>query len=328
MAGTARAVVIVVFVVSAGCVGFTGHSFENPLAGYAGDPDNPYPSGNLTVAIDSDGADRPFAPLVYEAAAYWEAHDERYLNYSVNVTVAPNASDPDIQASFVPALSRCGQVEHAAGCSPKVTNPTQTVDTVDVRVLDNLSNASTVHVLKHEFGHALGLGHGDPPQDVMAAHATLQSVPQLNASERTLAWDDPMLSVYLVNATAADRKEIDDALAFYDRGANGTVLKNVSFHRTQSMTEADVVVRFAERSPCGPGSGSCGSVFGTDPDGDGALERYRRVDITIADLDTEVVGWHVARWLGLGFGMENESEYPPTLRAETTHAHRAGEWWR
>src|SRR5699024_7735653 len=175
MGGTARAVVIVVFVVSAGCVGFAGHSFENPFAGYAGDPDNPYPSGNLTVAIDG-GADRAFAPLVHEAAAYWETHDERYLDYRVNVTVAPNASDPDIRASFVPALSRCGQVEHAAGCSPEVTNPTQTAGTIDIRVLDNLSNDSTVRVLEHEFGHALGLGHGDAPQDVMAAHATLQSV--------------------------------------------------------------------------------------------------------------------------------------------------------
>lgn len=327
MARTVRAVVIVLVVAVAGCVGFAGHSVENPLAGYAGDPDNPYPSGNLTVAVDG-GADRAFAPLVREAVTYWEGHDERYLNYTVNVTVAPNASDPDIRASFVPALSRCGQVEHAAGCSPKVTNPTQTVDMVDIRVLDNLSNASTVHVLEHEFGHALGLGHGDQPQDVMAAHATLQSVPQPNASERTFAWDDSTLSVYLVNATAADREEIDDALAFYDRGANGTVPKNVSFRRTQRLNGADIVIRFAGRSRCGLGSGSCGSVFGTDPDGDGALERYQRVDITITDLDTDVVGWHVARWLGPGFGMENESEYPPTLRTETTHAHRAGEWWR
>lgn len=328
MGWPARVLVVVCLVVSAGCVGFSGESLPQPIAGFTGDPDNPYSSENLTVAVEANATDRDVAPLVREALDYWEANDERSLNYTVNASVVPNASDPDIRISFVPTLSNCGDVSHAAGCSPKITNPTQTMDTVEIRALDNLSDDSTVHVVEHELGHAFGLGHDDEPQSVMAPRATLRALPQPNATDRALAWDDPTLSVYLVNTTPAAREGIRHALAYYDRGADGTVPENVSFEWTRNLSQADVVVRFAPESACGSQLRSCGSVFGTDSDGDGALERYERVDITLTDLDTDLVGWHVARWLGLGFGIENESDYPPALSVTTTHDQRTGEWWR
>ncbi|WP_010612502.1 M57 family metalloprotease [Halococcus hamelinensis] len=328
MSRAARVVVVVCLIASTGCVGFSGDSLPRPVAGFAGDPDNPYPSENLTVAVEANATDRDFVPLVREALDRWEANDERYLNYTVNATVVPNATDPDIRVSFTPALSTCGDVDHAAGCAPMITNPTQTADTVGVSALDNLSDDSTVHVVEHELGHAFGLGHDDEPQSVMAPRTTLRALPQPNATDRALAWDDPTLAVYLVNATPATREQIRHALAYYDRGADGTVPENVSFQRTRNLTEADVVVRFAPSSACGSRRGSCGSVFGTDSDGDGALERYERVDITLTDLETDVVGWHVARWLGLGFGIEDESAYPPALAVTTPNDQRAGEWWR
>ena len=129
------------------------------------------------------------------------------------------------------------------------------------------------------------------------------------------------------SASAADHEQIDHALDYYDRGADGTVPENVSFRHVERPERADIVVRFSDDSPCGFGSGSCGSVSGTDPDGDGALERYTHLEITLTDLDSDVVGWHVARWLALGFGIEDESEYPPVLREETSHEDRRSDWW-
>jgi hypothetical protein len=329
MAGTARVLVVVVLVLSAGCVGLTERSLPDELAGYAGDPDNPYGNGNLTVAVTAADSERSFAPLVAEAADYWEAHDERYLNYSVNVTLAANASDPDIRVSFVPRIARCGQVANAAGCAPEITAPSQTGETVAVRALDNLSANSTVRVLEHEFGHALGLGHGDPPRELMATHTTLTSLPKPDASERALAWNDSTLSVFVTeDAAAAEREQIDHALDYYDRGAEGRVPENVSFRMVSSFANADIVIRPAERSPCASERGSCGAVFGSDSDGDGALETYTRLEITYTDIDTDAVGWHVARWLGLGFGIESESAYPPVLREGASYDERRSDWWQ
>jgi hypothetical protein len=328
MAGSFRTFAVVVLVVSAGCAGLTDRPLPDGLAGYAGDPDNPYGDRNITVAVAATDSERSFAPLVRRAFDYWETYDERYLNYSVNVTLAANASDPDIRVSFVPRIARCGQVANAAGCAPEITDPAQTGETVAVRALDNLSANSTVRVLEHEFGHALGLGHGDSPTNVMATHATLTSLPKPNASERALAWNDSTLTVFLTEeVSAAEREQIDHALEYYDRGADGSVPENVSFHVVSDFENADVVIRPAERSPCASERGSCGSVFGSDSDGDGALETYTRLEITYTGIDADAVGWHVARWLGLGFGIENESAYPPVLRESTGYDERRSDWW-
>jgi hypothetical protein len=321
--------VVATLVLSAGCIGLSERSLPDGLAGYAGDPDNPYGDRNITVAVTAADSGRSFAPLVADAADYWETRGERYLNYSVNVTFVANESDPDLRVSFVPRIARCGEVESAAGCAPEITSPSQTGETVEVRALDNLSANSTVRVLEHEFGHALGLGHGDPPRELMATHTTLTSLPKPNASERALAWNDSTLSVFVTDdVSAAEREGIDHALDYYDRGAEGHVPKNVSFRVVSGFENADIVIRPTERSPCGPGAGSCGSVFGSDSDGDGALETYTRLEIVYSGLDADAVGWHVARWLALGFGIENESAYPPVLRETTGHDERRGDWWR
>jgi hypothetical protein len=329
MAGTARVIVVIVLIISAGCVGLTERSLPDELAGYAGDPDNPYGGENITVAVTATDSKRSFTPLVAEAVDYWETHDERYLNYSVNVTVAASASDPDIRVSFVSHIPRCGKVANAAGCAPEITAPSQTGDTVEIRALDNLSANSTVRVLEHEFGHALGLGHGDRPRDLMATYTTLTGLPQPNASERALAWNDSTFTVFVTEeVSAGEREQINHALDYYDRGANGTVPENVSFRMVSTFESADIVIRPAERSLCGSERESCGSVFGSDTDGDGALETYTRLEITYDDIDTDAVGWHVARWLGLAFGIENGSGYPPALREGTGYDERRSEWWR
>jgi hypothetical protein len=68
-------------------------------------------------------------------------------------------------------------------------------------------------------------------------------------------------------------------------------------------------------------------VTGTDPDGDGALERYTRLEIVVVGLDTEAVGWHVGRWLGVGFGLDADASFPPPLRENATYEDRRSEWW-
>lgn len=332
MAGIARALAVVCLIVLAGCA---GGALPDELAGYAGDPDNPYPDDELTVAVDSGETDRTFDPLVHEALSYWERNDDRYLDFGVNFTLAPNATDPDLRVTFQRSLDRCGEVETAAGCAPRITSPPQAADTVDVRILDDLSNESTVQVLKHELGHTLGLDHSDEPTQLMRSRASLTMLPEPNASERALPWADSTLAVFAdldaipADERAAVREQIDHALDYYDRGAAGRIPDNVSFERVSSFENADVVIYFQDGPPCGDGSGSCGSVYGTDPDGDGAIERYTRVDVALSDVDTDATGWHVARHLALGFGFEpgDGAAYPPALRKSTSDEERRSDWW-
>jgi hypothetical protein len=317
-----------------------GLGVDSATGGASGDDrvrsGNPYGDGNLTVAVDAtnvtDGRD--VRPLVAASLAFWEENAERYAGYAVDYRLLDAGSDPanaDVVVRFVDAVGDCGHEEGVAGCAPYVTRGP--VDRpVTVRVATGFDDDSTRLVLDHELGHTLGLGHDDDPQSVMSSRATLTTLPRTDAADRAFAWNDSTLSVYVDgegvdpdDRDATDR-QVTAALDYFADGADGAVPDNVSFVRTEDAASADVVVRFAEESPCSAATGSCGRLGGFDPDDDGELERYTRLEITLADLDTDAVAWHVARWVGAGLGLEGE-EYPAPLRTTTTSDERRSEWW-
>lgn len=303
----------------------------SPTAEAAAVGRNPWPTDELTVAIDAPvGDDRDYAPLVRRAIGYWEERSRRYAGYEIDYRFAPDAGDPDVLVSFVDEVEGCDNISEAAGCAPYVTPGTRVPDPARIQVRTGLSNESTALVLQHELGHTLGLDHGDPPERVMAANTALTTLPQPNATERALAWTDAELSVFVdyanASADAAVRRQVRHALDYYDRGAGGTVPENVSFTTTDDRAAADVVVEFPGDSPCTAGSGSCGYRFGHDLDGDGALETYNRLRITTTGIEPRAVGWHVAYWLGYGFGFDENGDWPAVLR-DATDRERRGAWW-
>lgn len=330
---TVRTVAVALLLVCAGCTSSVPgiRDDSSPATEWTGDPDNPWRESELVVAVENNRS-RNVTSLVQEALSYWENHSERYAGYPVRYRLDPNAEQPDIVISFVDRVGECGPEEHTAGCAPVLTEPGQITRPVRVTIRHGFSEESTVAVIKHELGHTIGLTHADEPQSVMRATSNVTTLPQPDATERALPWDSPELSVYLdlsdvpASEREATRTQIHHALKYFERGADGTVPENVTFVLTDDRTAADVVVSF-DPTECQTDRGSCGSLQGRDPDGDGALETYTRLDIRLVNLDTDVVAWHVGRWLGRGFGFDEESDFPDPLTGDTSYEERRSEWW-
>ncbi|MFC4358358.1 matrixin [Halobium salinum] len=293
--------------------------------------DNPWGTEPVVVAVENRGSEtRNYVPQVEAATAYWEEHARRYAGFDVEYVVRPDAPNPDLVVRFVDEVPSCGEVTDAAGCAPFIQRAGQVDRPERVLVRTGLSASSTTLVLQHELGHTLGLGHDDAPTDVMKAKSVLYTQPRPDATDRAFPWGDTEFGVYVDDENAADpegvREQVRHALSYYERGANGSAPSNLSFTFVDSPEAADVVVEFAEDSPCGEGSGSCFTTVGPDPDGDDAIETYTRLTVVLVDLDTEAVGWHVGNWLAYGLGMEAPEERPPPFR-DAGYRERRGAWW-
>jgi hypothetical protein len=270
---------------------------------------DPWPgAGPVTVSVNSSvSPDRSFVPLVRESLDYWRANQSRFGDYEVEWVIESENTEADVEVRVVDEVKRCDEsTEDVLGCAPLLNPTTQAADREVVRVVDGLSDASTVEVLKHEFGHIYGREHGEEPMPLMSNSTVATTLPQPNVSEREYAFSSAPLEVYVDYSTFSEqdstvRAEINRAIEYYNDHPGEYRPDDVSLSLTDNESAAEVVVQQQSISCSSDGGCSNVSRFGTDPDGDGALETYSTMYISLSDLDEEVYGWHTGYWLALAF---------------------------
>jgi|GEM_PF-747024 len=298
----------------------------------------PWPGSDpVTVTVENEVApDREFEPLVAETLRWWAANDDRWGNYTADWRLVDDP-DADVTVAFVDRVKSCGGHDDPGsllGCAP-VLDPSNLADADErVRIRGGFTDDTTLHVLKHEFGHVYGRSHGDAPTEIMDATIPTTRLAEPNATERDVPWRDTSVQVHVdydsFGAPRGDvRRQVDHALDYYERGADGSLTRDVSIRRVSTAAAADVTIRAVDDLSCLDGSGSCGQRRGLDTDADPALEVYTGLSITVHDLDTETLGWHTGRWLGAALlGSDSPSDLPPPFRdadgADRRHWHDPG----
>ncbi|MFD1587576.1 matrixin family metalloprotease [Halorientalis brevis] len=296
--------------------------------------DNPWGKDTVTVALVAGGHDEiDYRSALSGALDYWNAHAE-FGDYTVEYVLVDDADDADVRVKIRESVETCGveQSEQVLGCAPLLTEGTRADPPTTVTIEAGYNHQSTEDVMIHEFGHVLGIRHGEEPQAYMQPKNTAYLTAQPNASERGYPWQTTEFRFHVATEDSqrdreAVRDQVGHVIDYFDRikDEDPAVPSNVSVSWADNRSDANVVVQFRERLPDGGTGGSTVQQYGFDPDGDQAIEYYANVTVTVAAVDTETVGWHTGYWFGQVLGID-EDNLPDPLRSADARDRR-DDWW-
>jgi hypothetical protein len=300
--------------------------------------ENPWGKQRVTVAVrNTANQSRNFAPLVGQTLAYWIGDGGEYAAYNVTFVRATNVHDADIVVELVEQIPECDgeDTESTVGCAPLLDSRYAPEDPASVEVVAGYSNESTRTILRHEFGHVLGIEHGAEPMPTMRAISSLTYLSQPDLADRAVPWRNSTLAVHVdvSSLPGHDREEareqVQHALDYYESGADGAVPSNVSFVRASNGSAADVRISIPDDAfDCGGErlrEGSCGDFRVYDTDTDDAPEYFAEYDVRVRGLETDAIGWHVGYWLSSAMGL-GEDELPSPF-VDADYDDRRDEWW-
>lgn len=295
-------------------------------------PENPWGTERVTVGIEAPEPEAnasDYRAIVADSVEYWNANDHRYGEYEATFELDANATEPDVVVRFTSTV-RCRGEPGWIGCAPVLDGTSAVEERTTVLINSEYDDATVQRTVKHEFGHLLGIQHGEAPMPLMETNDSTGVRVETNAERRSNPWREDVIEVYVETdgvgerrATAV-RQQVGQAVAYYDRGAEGAVPENVTFRRTDTRADAEVVVLFQDDPRCRDGPGSCAEINGVDTDRDGAVEYYSGSTIVLSRVNAEAVGWHVGYWMGEAMGASSREELPPAFRSG---AKRTGDWW-
>jgi len=300
--------------------------------------ENPWGKQTVTVAVRNEvNQSRTLDPLVDQTLAYWNDEGSEYANYNVTFVRATDGRDPDIVVELVGQITECEDedTDSTVGCAPLLDQQDVPEDPARVEVVAGYSNESTETILRHEFGHVLGIEHGEEPMPTMKAISSFRYLSQPDLADRAVPWQNSTLAVHVDVSTLPGhdredaREQVRHALEYYESGADGAVPSNVSFQRTSNRSAADVRISFPDDAfDCGDErlrEGSCGYSWVYDTDTDDAPEYFADYEIRVRGLDTDAIGWHVGYWLSDAMGLGEDGRPAPFVDAD--YDDRRDEWW-
>lgn len=303
--------------------GPTGGSPESPSATATQTRINPWGQRNVTVGVSGDSSaltDEELA-AVRGAVGYWNEQHAVYTDREVTFEFAPDARRPVVVVDFVPSIEDCGGYGEPAitvACAPRYDPGADANVPTTVRVRNDQSGDALERSVKHEFGHLLGLKHGEEPMPLMRAQTSFQPAPSLeNASERRFPWHDRELTVAIEQDGTYPqillRNEVRKALSFYERGPSGWEGPRPRFEIIDDPDRADIHLTVTRGDECDVGGGYCWTIAGEDLDDDGAIEYYTRFEATFGGLEPQYLSWYSGRVIGYALGAENETALPGTF---------------
>lgn len=133
-------------------------------------PDNPW--GKLPVIVGLErvaSGHRGINQKVQDTLTFWEDNAETYVGFPMEYAYEPNNSDADITVKVQEEIAVCGSHDtdyRTVGCAPLIESTAP--ETAEIRIVSDLEGETLLRVLKHEFGHTLGLDHGEEPQEIMS----------------------------------------------------------------------------------------------------------------------------------------------------------------
>lgn len=285
---------------------------------------NPWGKQNVTVSIvDRAGTGRDYRPLVESALAFWERNASNTTEFEVNFQLVDDKYTADVVVVFVENIDECDEedTENTIGCADVYDSVGEANSQTGVEIKTGYNNKSTLTILKHEFGHTLGLTHDDTdPTWFMAGKISVGTFPKPDVDERDWKWDTNTVRVYADVEEAADhrhdklREEVSQTVSSYNNYDHEKIPDNATIKMVDSRETADIVVKVVDETPSGKYSDA--ELWGYDDDEDGQIEYYSNVTIYIRDEHHDDVGEYAGYWMGWSLYADADRELPHEYRPE------------